>query len=141
MAEVANWEDQLLAAWDFHDSIPFSWADSNCLWLALDCARAVTGVDPYADERGRFKTRRGAASRLKRRGFDSVEAAIAAVYRRIAMAEAKRGDVAIVPEELLAIGGLGTCGTVLGTHIACKGLTGLVRVPALPEYRYYSVRP
>ncbi len=101
----------------------------------------MTGIDPYADERGRFTTRRGAALRLKRRGFDSVEAAIAAVYRPIPMAEAKRGDVAIVPEEFLALGGLGTCGTVLGTHIACKGLQGLVRTPALPDYRYYSVRP
>jgi hypothetical protein len=49
---LKGWERALNATVARHAALPFSWHESNCLYFPLDVALAVTGEDPWADERG-----------------------------------------------------------------------------------------
>lgn len=122
-----------------HASEPFSWQDSHCFFRMMDAAKAVTGVDPYENERGKAKTKRGAYGRLKRRGFASIEEALAAVYPRIPMAQAKRGDLVVIPADKVEAGAPAG-GIVIGADLVGVTETGSLRVPLSPDYTYFSVR-
>lgn len=137
MVDVPTFDpyDALLAAIEEHGRLPFQYGVSDCFILMMDAARALTGEDPYAGERT-YKTENGAMLRLKKRGFASVEDAIAAVYERVPHSLAKRGDLAICLGEDDPIVG----GVIMGSDVWGKGEQGLVRVKLSSEMRCYSVR-
>ena len=41
-------------------AVPFGWGTADCALLVADAARAVTGVDPVPDLRGRYRSAAGA---------------------------------------------------------------------------------
>lgn len=139
-----GWEDRLLAAVEHHIARPFDWAESNCLWLMMDAAKAVSGTDPFADERGRFKSERGALQRMKARGFATLEELVASVFPRVPMAQAKRGDLALIAESsdiTLSNAAFGLAGgVVMGAVIIGKGKEGQFRLRLDPAHLYFTTR-
>lgn len=91
MARVDGWEKRLKAAIEKHSKLPSEYGVSDCYLIADDSVEAVTGERLYPDVS--YSSELGAAKELKRRGFDNVEEAFAAVLESIPPALAQRGDI------------------------------------------------
>ncbi|RVB25587.1 hypothetical protein EN918_26755, partial [Mesorhizobium sp. M7A.F.Ca.CA.004.05.1.1] len=61
-----------------------------------DAVEAITGTDPAADIRGKYKTEAGAARILRKRGFGDVEMALASLFPPVGRLMAQRGDIGVV---------------------------------------------
>ena len=109
LARRADWPERLQEVLDRHAALPFGWGSSDCLLLPMDGVLAMTGVDPAAAIRGTYRSARGAARQLARRGHAHVGEAFAAHFPEIAPALAHRGDLGLirVPE------GSGYAGVIL----------------------------
>jgi len=133
---VADWRARLAAALHRHERQPFSWGQSDCFLMAMDAAEAITGIDPYADERGKYRSAVGAARRLKRRGFDSPEEALAAVADTVPRPAIRAGDIAVVDDnqggEALVIS--------IGRCLHGKSPSGILRLPLSAAKRAYRFR-
>lgn len=109
---------------------PFAWGSADCATFAADCALALTGVDPLAGVRGRYKTALGARRILDREGWHDVAGLAAAKFEEIPVALAAVGDWAIVTTT--EDGNEPSLGVVFGTNVACRfehevGLVPLTR--------------
>lgn len=126
MRRFPDWVLRLEAAIDRARQQSFEWGSHNCGFFVADVVLAMTGVDPGAEYRGRYKTRRGAYAVVKRvTGGGMLELAMRAFGEpRKAPLLAQRGDVVLVETELGD-----TLGIVLGAKIAATGLSGLEFLP------------
>lgn len=64
MPRLRDWQCRLSACLAERWARPFAWGLQDCCLFAADCAYAVTGVDPAADERGTYDTPASAARLL-----------------------------------------------------------------------------
>lgn len=143
MTRLAGWEDRVIQVVADHGARPFEWGGrrggSDCHMMAMDAVAAVTGADPYADERGRYSTRIGALRRFTARGFAWLGDAYAAVLDEIPPAQAQRGDIGLV----LVDDGKGrtveAAVVILPPHAHGKSETGAVRVPVSAVTRAFRV--
>ena len=87
---------------------PFEWGSRDCALWATDWVLKATGQDFGGPWRGKYKTEVGAAKRMKRLGFASVEAIADAHLTECPIGLAQRGDVVLHPQ-----GPLGIC---MGRH-------------------------
>lgn len=132
---LEGWEDRFLEAVENHSQRPFSWGGaatgegSDCFEMCMDVAKAITGDDPYEDERGRYKTRLGALRRFKKRGFAWLADAYAAVFVEIHPSMARRGDIGLV--SVIDENGkqVDCSAVVVGTVAIGKSETGTIRIP------------
>jgi hypothetical protein len=112
----------------------FAWGRADCFTFALDVVKAVAGADPYADERGRWTTRIGAARRLKARGYANLAEALAAVLPAQEPGRGVLGDVGVAdgPEGPVAVVHDGNGWIARGAH-------GVVRVPVAAVTHAFKV--
>lgn len=75
---------------------PFAWGECDCALFAAGGVQAMTGTDPAAAFRDRYRSGDEAARALRDAGHDSLAGAVAAVLPEIAPARAMTGDVALV---------------------------------------------
>ena len=138
-----GWELRLLEVVADHSRRPFAWGGvgggSDCHMMAMDAVVAVTGADPYADERGRYSTRRGALRRFRARGFGWLGEAYAAVLDEIPPAHAQRGDIGLVLVDDGKGGTVEAAVVMLPPHAHGKSETGAVRVPVSAVTRAFRV--
>ena len=87
-----DWPERLIKTIDRHMSRPFEWGVSDCGLLFADASVAACGFDPLEGMRG-YRTKVGALRVLKRHGFASVAALVAAKFEEIPLAAAARGDL------------------------------------------------
>lgn len=88
----------LLAAY-LADDRPFAWGGRDCCTFAAGAVEAMTGADPAAALRGRYRTEQGAARLLKRHGgLEALAARLAREHglRDVPHAFAGRGDVVLI---------------------------------------------
>lgn len=119
-----------------HDARPFAWGRADCFALAMDVACAITGrADPFAAERRRYRTEKGAARALHRLGAATAPDLLARAFPEIPPAMARVGDLASVrgPD------GLAVCGVVIGADLLVRGPGGLARVPRERAERAFRV--
>ncbi|MBA5779502.1 hypothetical protein H2509_20420 [Stappia sp. F7233] len=133
-----DWQERLIEAVQQHAERPFSWGGTDggtdCFMLAMDAAKAVTGTDPYADERGRYKTRIGALRRFRKRGFGWLEDAFAAVFEPVPVPLAQRGDIGLVEAD-----GQDCAVVVIGAEAVGKSERGTIRVPVKTLRKAFKV--
>ena len=92
---LRDWQSRLDATIAAHRAMPFAWGAHDCALFAADCVQAVTGTDPAADLRGKYRTEAGAARHIKRLG--GMEAiADARLGARVPVLMAQVGDVALI---------------------------------------------
>ena len=105
---------------------PFAWGQHDCALFACDACHAMTGVDPAAAVRGKYKTAKGAARAIKRLfGAGSLPALATTTLGAPQAAElARRGDIACVQTERGP-----ALGVVLGQWAAYPGPATLTFVP------------
>lgn len=139
----AGWEERLLSVIADHQGRPFEWGGagggSDCHMMAMDAVEALTGADPYAEDRGRYRTARGALRRLTARGFAGLGDAYAAVFEGVEIGKAQRGDIGLVqvPDEA---GRLAEAAVViLPPHAYGKAETGALRLPLSAVTRAFKV--
>ena len=94
MQRLADWEPRIAAYLDACADRPFAYGTHDCCLFAAGAIEALTGVDAGAPWRGRYKTEAGAARALKRRGFDSHDAAFTDLLGEpLGALAAARGDI------------------------------------------------
>lgn len=133
---LENWPS-LLA--DFlADEKPFEWGARDCSLFAADAVFRITGSDPAKSLRGKYKTEKGAARILKRRGgLEKVAAKLAADsgMEEIPPLMAQRGDVVLINTPLgAALGIINLRGEVAG-----QGAQGIECYPANRALRAWRV--
>lgn len=96
MTRLQDWPERLQEVLERHAALPFAWGASDCLLMPMDGVSAMTGIDPAAEIRGRYRTARGAARHLRERGHRTVGDAFAAHFPEIPVAMAGRGDLGVV---------------------------------------------
>ncbi|WP_421565756.1 DUF6950 family protein [Ochrobactrum sp. EDr1-4] len=125
-----QWEKRLVAVTEAHINTPLVWGKSDCLLTACDAIEAMTGVDPAADIRGKYKSKAGAYRLIKQRGYDSLGAVLADRFEEIGTAMAGRGDVGIYQN---------TVGYFCEYGFAVKGEDGLRFLPRMMAERAFKV--
>lgn len=124
MKRLATWEPALVAYLEACEARPFAWGRHDCALFAAGAVLAMTGEDPAARYRGRYRSAAGSLRALRRFGAGSLEAELDTLFARKAPALAMRGDLALVD---------GSVGVVVGGHALFVGeegaAEGLVRHP------------
>jgi hypothetical protein len=92
---VTGWERALRLVVEKHLALPSAYGVSDCFVIPDDGVEAVTGAQMYPGARG-YKTPAGAAKKLRKHGFLTVEDAFAAKFARIPVSMAQRGDIGVV---------------------------------------------
>lgn len=133
-----DWEIRLHGALMAARGEAFAWGDHDCCLMAADIVDAMCGSEIAARWRGRYRTARGAARLLHRRGgIDAEMARLGLVERPCLLAQ--RGDVLslpVVPE--LAETGL-VLGICLADGIVGAGPSGWWLVPLTSAERAWHV--
>jgi len=120
-----DWQARLDAVLRAAETRPFAWGRHDCALFACDCIAAMTGEDPAARFRGRYRTARGAYGALRRIGGARDPGALATklLGAAVSPAFARRGDLAEVETD-----GGPALGIALGSVVALVAFEGLVRV-------------
>ncbi|OYR15547.1 hypothetical protein CEV32_4823 [Brucella rhizosphaerae] len=95
-----------------------------------DAIEAITGTDPAADIRGKYKSKAGAYRLIKQRGYDNLGAVLADRFAETPVAMAGRGDVGIYQN---------TVGYFCEYGFAVKGEDGLRFLPRTMAERAFKV--
>ncbi len=121
-----DWPHRLAAVVERHSTEPFAWGTSDCLVLVDDVHQALTGAAVAPDDpwRGAYKTKRGAAGQIRRRGHESLEAVLRAHLPEVPPALAQRGDVGVVDHD-----GVTGCAVCLGGVWLAKHEAGTLTLP------------
>ena len=122
---AADWDIRLAAIVAEAREKPFKWGQHDCALWAMDVRTALTGA-PEAPWRGKYSTVKGAAARMAKMGYGSLEAAGDGILgeRHEFPLMAKRGDIV-----LAEIGGddwpeaFGVCVGASGAFVTPEGLT------------------
>jgi hypothetical protein len=135
LPRLDGWPERLSGVLADHADRPFEWGGrrggSDCHMLAMDAVLALTGVDPYPDERGRYTTPIGAKRLFGKRGFGWLDDAYDAVFERTAPALARRGDIGLAAMMDPVLGPVDCAAVVAGADAWGKGREGILRVPTL----------
>lgn len=119
--KTPGWEVRLYDRIEDARGRPFAWGAHDCVTWAADVMAVLTDTPSLADKwRGKYKTARGAAGVLRRRGFTSYSEAVTAQLGPplAAPALAQRGDVMAGPD-----GAIGICIGYQAAFIGPEGLT------------------
>jgi hypothetical protein len=95
LMRVSAWDQELMAAISDHAARPYQSGSSDCFCMAMDCIEAVSGKRHYGDVT--YSTDAGAAKQMRKKGFDKLGDAIAAVLPEREPGHIQRGDIAILP--------------------------------------------
>jgi hypothetical protein len=103
----------------------FAWGLNDCFLFASSCVEIMTGHDPMANWRGKYKTEQGALRLLKKHGGGSVLTAFSEFFGPIKpRLNAVNGDLILIETET---------GPAVGVMYACQvwamSPTGLVNLP------------
>jgi hypothetical protein len=127
-----GWETRLVEAVDRHSALPFVYGKSDCLMMALDCARAV---DPALKlNLPKYNDHAGAVKALVKRGFKDVGEALASEFDECLPIEAHRGDLGIVASEDST-----TAVVFVGAYAVGKDHRGSLHVPRSSVKRAFRV--
>jgi hypothetical protein len=114
--------DRLFAFIEARSGVPFAWAQPfDCVSFALGAVKAQT--KRRLTGRLRWRTLAGARRAIEQAG--GIEQALDAKLKRIAPAEAQRGDIAGVPDDLFGVRLM----IVEGATLVGPGVRGLRRMP------------
>jgi hypothetical protein len=103
MVRIDDWEQALADYLLAQREAVFAWGRMDCVLFAAGAVAAMTGADPAADLRGKYRSQAGAGRLLKQLGFANLAVAVDSVLVPVAPAAAHRGDVVMLD------GNLGLC--------------------------------
>jgi hypothetical protein len=131
MTRRSTWEADLSAYLIGMADARFAYGQIDCALFAAGAVEAMTGEDPAARFRGKYKTMRGSLSALSKLGSGTLEATLDAMFSEKPVPFAGRGDLVFHD---------GSVGVVVGgdaLFLAQDG--GLTRVPRASWLKAWSV--
>ena len=140
-----GWEGRLAVFVAQARSMPFQYGSHDCCLMVCDGVLAITGVDPLAKERGRYKTMRGARSTLRRfagGGVIKLAEKIAADFGapEVPLSFARRGDICLITDpELVETGFDAMLAICLGREVGIAQADGLRLLPLARAARAWRV--
>lgn len=135
--KIKEWERYLAASFYMKSMMPFEWGVNDCMTMACDSIKAMTGVDPMANWlRGQYSTKHEAIDLVRNHFGLSFLDTFASVFEVMGFEptdKLERGDIAFIrvenidPEAAEMFGGV-TLATVFNDagHVVCPGKDGLV---------------
>lgn len=126
MKKIEGWHYNLRKYIEASAAKPFKTGSHDCALFWAGGVEAMTGVDPAADYRGKYKTFRAGKELI---GVDLGDYA-ARFFEEVPPAFAQVGDLAMVK---------GACGIVQGEHVYVLGKGGIMTVPLTRATRAFRV--
>lgn len=100
MIRVQNWRVNYENLIDAIRRKPFAWGYVDCLTGLVDpTIQALTGEEPFARFRARYKTARGAIGIMRRSGFENLADLVASELPEIHPSQCVVGDVVAIPTD------------------------------------------
>lgn len=132
----SGWDRQLEDVASAHVTIVPEWGRSDCLMTVADAIKAVVGIDPLKQFRGKYKTEAGAARKMRQNGCDSVRDVFETFLQLepVNRLSARRGDVGV-----MIINGEYCAGFVCSLGFAVKQPHGLSFFPVTDIEQAYKV--
>jgi len=96
MDRLPDWEARLHGYLERLERAEFDWGTLDCALFAAGAVKAMTGEDPAAAFRGRYRTAKGSERALRRFGAGTLEATIDAGFEPRPVGFARRGDLVLV---------------------------------------------
>lgn len=144
MRRFDDWPERLAGFLQAAAGRPFVWGHSDCCLFACDAVRAMTGEDPAAPFRGRYRSKAGAFAAMRAFvGAGGGQGLIADTAERIARdldcrevgpLEAQRGDVVLTDQ-----GPWQALGICAGARVAIAGLAGVEYQPLANAVRAWRI--
>lgn len=136
-ARLPGWERSYVEVLMHHQAQPFAWGTSDCLIVAADLCKEMTGRDPMHGLR-RYGTEAGAMKVLLKSGYRNVEEALEATFPEVSPLLARRGDCGVLEQ---SIGGQPWLSTliVMGDRAIGKGPRGPVVVAMSSLKRTFAI--
>lgn len=97
LTRLPDWRSRFAAEMDHQRRTAFAWGQHDCaLGLACGVVEAITGAD-LRQGWGNYRTAAGALRALRKRGFESLTAAVADVLPEVHPVYAQIGDIGVIP--------------------------------------------
>jgi hypothetical protein len=125
-----DWETRLAAYIQACRGKVFAYGKHDCCTFAAGAVRAMTGHDPMAEFRRRYRTAKGSIRALRRIGRGNLEKTIDAKFPVKPVAQAMRGDLAMHE---------GSVGVVMGQFVWFVSDQDFARVPLLECSKVWGV--
>lgn len=108
MKRLDDWPNQLQAAINRFDGVPWVWGETDCWQFAAAAIAAVTGADFIGTYAGQYRSRLSALARVRGRGHRSFTDAAVAELARIGAEQvppqfARVGDIGITICETMCV--------------------------------------
>lgn len=124
MIRLPDWEDRLSAYLAAREKAEFRFGKMDCALFAAGAVEAMTGEDPAAQWRGRYRSHAGSVRQIRKAGHKSLVSLVSDIFEEIPPAFARRGD--IVADRA---GSLGVCIGAAALFVGEEdGAPGLIRV-------------
>jgi hypothetical protein len=128
MQKLHNWQTSLALTITANQDKHFEWGTFDCCLFAADCVKAMTGQDPAQEFRGKYKTRLGAARKLKELGAGDLESTLNDKLGEPVPGYPQKGDICLVDTEDGP-----AAGVVFSRVIWVPGPTGLQAIKQKPK--------
>ena len=89
-----DWQIRIITTIQAASERPFCWGENDCCLFVADVCLAACDKDPAAEYRGRYRTKIG-AKRVLAKTHGDIPAALDAMFERIPVAMAQRGDALV----------------------------------------------
>lgn len=89
-----DWQIRIITTIQAASERPFCWGENDCCLFVADVCLAACDKDPAAEYRGRYRTEIG-AKRVLAKTHGDIPAALDAIFERIPVAMAQRGDALV----------------------------------------------
>lgn len=134
MIRYDDWQPRLFEAIAQRNTAVFDYGKFDCCLAGADLIVAITGDDPMADFRGRYKSAAGAARLLKRDGKGTLLKTLISLMpkqgsRRIPVASAGMGDLVLTKKGLHDLCRGQACGIAMGATAIFSGEVGWTHLP------------
>lgn len=134
MIRRSDWEQRLAGYLAECEGAEFAWGRMDCALFAAGAVLAMTGIDPAAAFRGRYRSVAGSVRALRLYGAGTLEATIDSMFPERPIGFARRGDL------VLADGAVGVCVGADAVFVGQEGeRAGLVRIARAGWTRAWSV--
>lgn len=129
-----DWEQALSEYLAAAETAVFRWGVMDCALFAAGAVLAMTGQDPAAAYRGRYRSMAGSVRALRTYGAGTLEATIDARFAEKPIGFAQRGDLIMQDDRV------GICVGADAVFIGQEGeREGLVRVPRAEWRKAWAV--
>lgn len=92
---LPDWRARLFSLVEQKENEPFAYGTNDCSTFGADVVNALTGVDPAAQFRGKYKTKLGGIRAIRKAGYQDQIDFLEKNYTEIAPAFATVGDIGI----------------------------------------------